>query len=791
MEAPQILPLEGIAGEAVGGKAAGLAALIGMGLPVPRGFVVLAAAKERFPPDLSRHYEALGGGRVAVRSSAIGEDGEDASFAGQYETLLGVEGLGALQAAILRCVASAESHHATAYAQDRAAAEGDRPSMCVVVQRMVEARAAGVLFTADPVSGRRDRLVIDAVEGLGEALVSGEKTPDHVQLDLEYRVVTRELAGEAPVLSDAELAELARAARGAAEKVGAPLDMEWAIDGEGRVHWLQARPITTLPADLCELDTPIASGDVLTTGNISEMMPGAVCPLTFSVTFRGIEHAFQHQQRELGSRAEFSDRYANIAMFYGHLFINLTGNLAASPYVMGMSAESLGHNYCGQLVPELKAPPRRNLLRRLWGGVQFFHYLRCADAVIEEFAPRLAQFRIEEKSESRAMMAQIDAMFHWNLEVEEVHVRSSSTSGVTGVILQNLVSGGEEPTQEELGEIANLLAGAEDVESALLVREFDAVVDAISAQPDAETSFRRVEPPAALAWLQSVTAGEAKDRFAGFLDRHGHRAYRETCVREKDWAADPLPLIRTMQTILASREAPGKGRSMQAPEVDLRRYGWVLRWLLPIAHNAIRRRERTKSMVARVTNHFGRAYRHLGKLLVEEGHFPDEDLVFFFTHAELGRFVASLDPARVAHAQRRREALAYQDRLEMPEISVGPPEPVEAPKCAAGDGVLAGRPVSRGVVEAPCRVAHTPEEAAALRPGEILVAPITDVAWTPYFSLISGLATDVGSSVSHGAVIAREYGLPAVVNLRSATHTFETGEILRLDGDQGTLRRIG
>jgi pyruvate,water dikinase len=145
----------------------------------------------------------------------------------------------------------------------------------------------------------------------------------------------------------------------------------------------------------------------------------------------------------------------------------------------------------------------------------------------------------------------------------------------------------------------------------------------------------------------------------------------------------------------------------------------------------------------------------------------------------------------VAHAIERRKALAFHEKMEFAEIYVGKPEPVVwRPTASDAEGELVGRPVSRGVVEGLARVAMTIEEAADLQPGEILIAPITDVGWTPYFSLIAGLATDVGSAVSHGAVIAREYGLPAIVNLRSATKVFKTGDRVRLDADKGVLLRV-
>jgi phosphohistidine swiveling domain-containing protein len=157
---------------------------------------------------------------------------------------------------------------------------------------------------------------------------------------------------------------------------------------------------------------------------------------------------------------------------------------------------------------------------------------------------------------------------------------------------------------------------------------------------------------------------------------------------------------------------------------------------------------------------------------------------------ELPGFLASPTSAEVDLAVARREALEYQQQFEFPEISVGPPQPLEARPLAFIDGVLHGRPASRGVVEGTARVAHTLIEAAELQPGEILVTPITDIGWTPYFSLIGGLVTDLGSAVSHGAVIAREYGLPCVVNTREGTRYFQSGDRIRLDGDKGTVEKL-
>ncbi|HSC76278.1 MAG TPA: PEP/pyruvate-binding domain-containing protein [Pseudomonadales bacterium] len=784
---PRVLPLDKLEGIHAGGKANGLYRLIKLGFAVPPGFVLLDIEPGSLPVELGQYYSELGGGLVAVRSSALDEDGSEASFAGQYETVLNVEGAVALQQAVERCLVSLQSQRAAAYRGDAAGAV----KMCVVVQRMVNARTAGVLFTADPVSARRDRLVIDAVCGLGEALVSGEATPDHYELDLQNNIVIRDLVDvAAPVLSDTEILQLTQQARDAAARFGEPLDTEWAIDQDGKIFWLQARPVTTLPADLNEFDSGCLPTDVMTTGNIGEMMPGAVCPLTMSVTLRGIEYAFQQLDVRLGAQKAVETDYKQVCSFYGHWFFNLSGKVAAGGHIAGMSAKEAGYSICGEEIPQLHEPPRQSWWVRARGGFRFFNNLRYSETVVDQFESRLQrEFRTPFCDTPQEQIAQINTLLWWILEVENVHVLSSSSSAVAGGILQGVIAKGERPTQEQLGELAHLMAGATGVISAELVQELDVVVEHIATTHHA-ARFSAEDAQSALQWLQSSAAGAVRELFAAFLARHGHRAYRELCVREKGWAEDPLPLIRTMQVSVRAMLGEAPKKTVAPHIVDISQYNGFVRWLLPRVHNGIRRRERTKSLLVFITREVGKAYRHLGGLLVEKNILPDGDLICFFTHEELLACKGIPSVAQITHALKRREAMAYQNRLQFPFLCQGKPQPLSVALVNSDTGVLTGRPVSAGCVEGVCRVALSPEEATQLQPGEILIAPITDVAWTPYFSVIAGLATDIGSSVSHGAVIAREYGLPAVVNLRSASTQFRTGDRVRLDGGKGTLELL-
>jgi phosphohistidine swiveling domain-containing protein len=791
---PQSLSLEDISGHQVGGKAAGLAELSAIGLSVPPAFVIVNARVDAYPADLLLRYEEIGGGTVAVRSSAIGEDGEQASFAGQYETILNVAGETALKQAITDCVASLHTERADNYNQQRAHLQVVQ--MCVVIQSMVQATSAGVLFTADPVSGRHDRLVIDAVAGLGEALVSGEVTPDHYELDPGNTLVHQDLAGDGPILSREQICLLAEGARRAVAAHGSHLDMEWAFDERGNLEWLQARPITTLGCDLDYNHTPIPADDVITRCNVGEMMPGPVCPLTFSTQGRAIEHGMQHMHVCYAGRPAITAQWSQINLFFGHMFINLSGGLASSRYVSLTNAEIMAQTLCGRRIEQLKDPAdKRPLPRRWWGSFKFIQYCLRATRVIAAFDQRFHQFQLQFHEDSLRMQAELDSKFHWLLEADEVHLRSSAYSGLMEGIIQGIVSGkNKKPKQEETAalqaEAAQLLAGASDVESALMVAQLDAVVDLLAGDEPGALQFRQWSSADALAWLQSEQSGSVGTAFTAFLDRHGHRGYRELCIGEKAWREDPAQVVTTMQASIAVRLA-GSYRPRQAPAIDDSQTSAALRWLLPAAHKAIRQRELTKSMLVEATYRLKLGYRHLGKLLQQEGKLDDADLVYFLSREELSDFCRAPSTEIADLTQRRRRTLAFQEKLKFDDVYVGRAHPCERQAASTGNAnEWVGRPVSGGVVEGPARVALTLQQAAELKPGEILVSHITDIGWTPYFSLIAGLATDVGSAVSHGAVIAREYGLPAIVNLRVATTSVQTGDWVRLDADRGVLTRL-
>lgn len=772
-----------------GGKAAGLAELRRLGLAVPEGFVITdAGGPETLGGAVTRFTEMASAGLtpVAVRSSAVGEDGDDQSFAGQYDTVLGVDSVDEFTGAVRRCVASSRSGRAASYSGQPAA------TMHLVVQRMVDARAAGVVFTADPSSGRRDLTVIDAIAGLGDALVDGSASPDHLVLDAEGRIVLAEIVG-APVLSEGDIAEIRAGALRAAGHWGRPMDLEWAIDTAGTLWWLQARPITTLPGDLNEMDSPVAGTDhVYTRCNIGEMMPGAFCPLTASVSGYAIDYAMQMTQVVARAQPRYQTPWLQVGYFYGHMFLNLTEGTALSSGILGNSREQFSMSICGRVVDELEPRPPQPFLRKLGNTIRLVSHALSVGPAIRELDDRITGYAVPTSDNAAEVLRQLESGVQLYCDVTLIHVRSSSRAAVAANVLESTmvkqaVKNGRS-AQDGQAEAMRLMAGATDVESAMMLEQLRSVVRTLAADSTVAEQFLSDAPDVAVEQLRAATSAAA-DALRAFLDRHGHRGYRELCMRDPSWADDPTGLGTLMQAMVRAELSPadrpaGHGAAEQTTS-------GAIGFLARLARGGARGREETKAKMALMAHALKRGYRHLGQVLARSGRLPDADLVFFFDRGELASVVGAGDITDlVRRAQARRAALAYQDALEFADVSVGRPTPLLAPPTALDADTIIGRPAGRGSVEGVVRVAKSVRDARDVQPGEILVAPVTDVGWTPYFAVISALVTDIGSSVSHGAVVAREYGLPCVVNTLVATQILQTGDRVRVDGDRGVITRL-
>jgi rifampicin phosphotransferase len=801
VKTPVIVPLTSPDALLGGGKAKGLHLLLRAGARVPEGFVVRDPQAPDMEEELRVRLEGrfdLGTTAFAVRSSGLEEDGTQASFAGQYQTILDVRGLDGILSAVRSCVQSAASQRVRQYAARRALAA--RESIPVVIQRMIDARCAGVVFTADPVTHRRDRLVINAVRGLGEKLVGGQSTGEMHTLSRRGQELA--FASEYPgrLLSGGQVDTLRTESLRIQGLSGHPVDLEWAMDARGEIWWLQLRPITTLsPVHINELDCapPHPEAHLLTRCNVGEMMPGPVTPLTWSVFARGIDVGMQDFLVRLRVQDRIREENRFIFMFYNHLFIDMTPLYGIPRKVAFTTKADVDNSICGRIVDGPQITPTRPPLVRLRNLACYVGYFMSASRRLRKLRRLVNTFTLPSSRDPREMHAAIDAALPRVHEAWAHHYATSGKSGaLNGALLRILESDGSGTMQEHLGALAGLLTGLGGINGALALEELGAVKNAILADPVLRGAFRGESAARCLGLLRSARSGEAGRLFRVFLRRHGHRCVREAELREKDWESEPEALVRTLQKNVASNGAaagsacPAVPRSGSADPLSryCGRTRFIVRRVLPSVRRFVVARENSKSLCIRLQHTFKKAYLHLGRLLTEQGLLDDADQLFFLTHQEIGKLISNPGPWGRQTAGARRELHPSLFHLQFEDFSQGIPEPAEKPvPQARSEGVLVGVPVSGGIVTAKARVINTLTDAEELAPGEIMIASCTDVGWTPYFSTISGLITEIGSTLSHGAVVAREYGIPAIVGVRGVRSRVRTGDTLTIDGRRGTV----
>lgn len=777
------------------------------------------------------------GDRLAVRSSAIGEDTEDSSAAGQLSTELGLKDFEQVCDAVRKCWASLYSFQAVQYRRQRG--QPVPSNMGVVIQQMVEAQTAGVLFTCDPVTGHLGRMVINANYGLGESVVHGNTEPDTITLScnlkgqchiLKKEVGTKQMfvrqADEGGVMveytlvSDASkccLAEnmilrLGQVAFQVQKMYRTPRDIEWAIKG-ARIYLLQARPITTFDSVsefelMHEFDSALATDyEWMTTSNIGEMMPGAVTPLTMSIFVRAIEYALQELSMKAGGISCFSPyNHKYLGICCSHLFMNLMSmNANMEQNNLITSKKTNDFELLGRVLNELSLHDivliygKSPLWKRVVNAITFLRYLQTAGSQANILMKKLTTYQIQPASNAQEYYHNIDVQLCDYFQAWATSVAKSSSSGMWNALLVSVLSGGiTEWTSELLADVAILYSTCSDIVSADIPVCVEAIAEAIRAQRKS-TEFLKLDSEAAISWLLSQESGETGEKFQNFLQKHGFRCLREAELHEKSWRNDPKKLLPAIQATLQSSK-PAVKKAVWCPEEAIgslkSKVTWIgkimLRLLLPKARKAVADRELMKAEAIKMNDIFKTAYWKLANLMVLEGYLPDEDLLFFFTHSEIGQVFQQRSATMITRAQLRRKLLRKQLDLRFKEMNISKPQPIEQGQSEATRGkiTLKGMTVSQGFVKGTARVVKSILEAACIHEGDILITTSTDIGWSPYFPLLKGMVTEIGGLLSHGAVVAREYGMPCIVSCRNATSLLASGNTVILNGTKGTVQKI-
>ncbi|MBC8315088.1 MAG: hypothetical protein H8E51_06255 [Bacteroidetes bacterium] len=797
----KIISLDQIGDEPVGGKARGLKLLQELKLSVPPGFVIIHPELAILDDQQFLSFmEQLGDSPKAVRSSAVSEDGHDASFAGQFESYLHISGMEEIKSAIQKCIETASSSRVHHYSQHRKA-DADL-GISVIVQNMIPAQIAGVLFSADPVSHRRDKMIVNVVKGLGEELVSGRKDAHHYEINRNGSDIEELICSDDSLLTILQMKELINGAQLAETAFGQPVDMEWAINIDGKVNWLQARPITTLnEVHYNELDTVKGgSDDVWTLGNIGEMMPGVITPLTYSVVVDTIDYGMCVLAEKAGAfNLRKRKNYRYIQMFYNRLFINLTNMMDYPMHTWLNKPENIQLALSVEVNPDMQPERKVFILKRVVNFFRQSYTIIRAGKNLNRLTKMAAFLNVNTDLPRHELYEELGLARMTVCKGFGHHLITSGQSGSLYSAFMGILTGNKRlPNAEDHHLATILLTDIPDIESADAVKSLEALSIMIRSHSSFAELFINISPEEAIRKIQEEAPGEITRVFNDFLGRHGHRCVRESELREQPWEENQEHLIQLLQ-------AKVKFGKIQHQEFDIKEETrktlrklpfykrFIFRILLPSARKAVARREISKALVIKMVNELRKGYRMLADKMLDPGSLmlDDADQIYFLTYEEVGRLIETSDKELIKKANRRRELLPETDNLQFDEVCHGIPRPREDKYIPdLKQDQLYGTPVSSGKVKARARVINTIEDADLLEKGEIMVASFTDIGWTPYFSIISGLITEIGSPLSHGAVVAREYGIPAIVGAKGAKAFVCDGDFVLLDGDKGIIERM-
>lgn len=767
--------------------------------------------------EVAGHLEKLGAKNAyAVRSSATAEDLPTASFAGQQESYLNVTGAAEILKHISRCWASLFTDRAVTYRLQNGF-DHHKVYVSVVVQKMIFPDAAGILFTADPVTSNRKVVSIDAGFGLGEALVSGIVNADNYQVregTIVGRIVpvkklavyacreggTKEQALEPEkqsqqVLTDKQILQLERTGRSIEEHFGRPQDIEWCLVND-MVYIVQSRPITTLfPVP----ETTDQEKHVYISVGHQQMMTDAMKPLGLSfflLTTRA-------PMRTAGGRL-FVDATPLLSTSAGRE--HLVNVLGKSDPLMKDIFTTLIRREDVKLLPGEKQEPGKG------PAIRDFQAIHDYDPVIVDQLVGRSRASIE-KLKQNIQIKSGPELFAFILEDLQELKKIMADPQSFGVIMSgmNAASWINEKMKDWLGETnaADILSQSvpNNVTSEMGLALLD-VADVIRPYPEVTAYLQQAKEdnfPDKLAGLKG--GAETRDAILAFLNKYGMRCAGEIDITKPRWGEKPLTLVPILLSNLKNFAAgESKRRFEQGLQAALKKEQELLAALKRLP-DGNQKAEETKRMINLVRHFAGyreypkysmvsRYYEYKKALLkeaarlVEAGVIREQEDSYYLSFEELAEVVRTQNVNQELIAKRKEEFRLFE-KLSPPRVITSDGEIITGryKREDLPPGAIAGLPVSSGMIEGRARVILNMAE-ADIEEGDILVTPFTDPSWTPLFVSIKGLVTEVGGLMTHGAVIAREYGLPAVVGVENATRLIRDGQRIRVNGTEGYIEVV-
>ncbi len=758
---------------------------------------------------------------MAVRSSATGEDAAEASFAGMFDTYLNVVGLDDMICAIRKVWASFFSERVLAYARHKSMKPG---AMAVILQCQVDAVFSGVMFTADPTPRCGDRgLLIEYCDGLGEQLVSGEIHPSSIRMSYETGQLTWE-SGDARI--QRLPVEFVRALRDAATELeslfGCPQDVEWSIDAAGQLLLLQSRPITNQGTQ-----GPL---HFWTNANIAENYPAPIAPLLRSFIARGFGAYFRSlgvafgisRSRTLQMDAELDGLigvhagrpYYNLSHIHSAIGLAPCGSWLAGFFNQFVGSEGRPTLAQGKTSRLLEVASLGKVAIRVvysYAGMRWRlrRFEKQVDTYAADTAPRMLR-----KATPGELAVRLNGFMNIRLHEWTGAAMADAAAMVCYGMLSYLLKRWL-PQYDQQSMQNDLLKGLPGLASAIPVEKLWDLSRQVRLDPTLHKAFAGHDTE---VWMRELRTGKHAafwSEFQVYIEQWGFRYSGELMLTQPTPHEDPKPVLKVLQTYV-HRDGPGP-REISEVQAQERRHvtrqlwcelrgGWSLTGLLKgVAfmfalkgtQAAVRWRERARLKQALLYTRLRHVALRLGHWLLQEKMLADPEDVFYLEFDELLELVRSrqLPSGSVADCVALRKAEESEwvrqtppDNFRLsPGESWSPAHVQETMEIDESDDVLVGSGACGGVAEGRVLVALDVSDAEELQPGQILVTRQTDPGWAGVFFLIKGLVIERGGMLSHGAIIAREYGIPAVVGVKRATSIISTGQLVRVDGNRGQV----
>jgi phosphohistidine swiveling domain-containing protein len=717
--------------------------------------------------DLTRSI--VPGKRYAVRSSANLEDSEQHSFAGRFRSVLNVEGVDAICAAILDVWASTRDPSVQAYLRKAGASEGSL-KMAVLIQEMVPPVISGVSFSRNPITGA-SVVILEAVEGSGERLVQEGVTPDR----WVFHGDRGERSNEGTQMSEALALRIATLTRRMDETLGHPLDLEWVYDGE-KVQWVQAREITAL-RDL----------NIYSDSFSKEFLPGMIKPLVWTVNTPLVNGAWARLFAKLTGIRDLDPSTFSKQFYYRAYFnMSVVGRVWER---MGMPRDSLerlmvvgGERSKGTFRPTpmmMLTMPRVTLF-----VIEMVRLHWDLDRLLQSVPEDLKHFEgLDLRSmEGEALLAEVDRLFQVDQELAYYNILTYLQLAISNRMLRSALS----KAGYDLGDVRLILERNGD-----MARYPDqALEQLVRTYQDLPPEVRAIVEHTSYDGLRDIAGAEQLIQgLEGFLSQFGHLSDSGNDISVRPWREDPDTILRTIIGSGANL------KSLTPKDISQLDLPWTLRFRIRSIYGRTCQDAYLKEKVGEL---YGQGYGLLrplflsiGDRMVERNVIRSrEDIFFLYTHevrqtVEGGCADNTCNDLRIRVSMRRKEMDGLKD-VVLPPIIYGERAP---PMERVGSDMMKGVATSGGYHQGPARVVKGLADLSKVEPGDVLVIPYSDVGWTPLFAKAGAVVSEAGGMLSHSSIIAREYGIPAVVSVPGAM-SIEDGTQLLVDGYKGEVRRV-